>query len=277
MKKHLLLATDFSPHALNAWAYACYLAERLQASLQVVHAYLPLTPVPQTAAETREAIQARAARDPEPLYRLLRHRVPKAILQAVDMQFQLLEAAPVAGILHQMETQRPLMVVAGAKGRTTGQRKLLGSKVQAIAREGHIPVVVIPEGATFQHFHRILFASSAGIEDMWALDPLRELAEGCGAEIDCVYVSRSHQPNLEPLLTRLQERYRDVITHELLSFRQLVHPDVLQGLEEYLQQRPSDVLALHTRQGGLFEEVFTHRASIHLERLSQIPMMVFHR
>jgi nucleotide-binding universal stress UspA family protein len=277
MNRKLLVATDFSPYALNAWAYACQLAEHLQASLQVVHAHLPLTPVAVAAAEAEAAIAARAAGDPEPLYRLLRHRVARSTLQAVDMHFHLQEAAPVAGILHLAERISPLLVVAGAKGRSTDQRKLLGHKVQAIVREGTFPVLVIPEGASFLQFRRILFASSAGIEDMWALDPLRKVAAACQAEIDCLYVSRAHQPNFEPLLTRLNERYRNTLTRDALTFRQLVHPDLLQGLEQYLQQHPADVLALHARQGGLFEQAFTRRPSIYLKNLSQLPMMVFHR
>ena len=136
----ILVPLDFSPQSQEALDYACFIAARFGASVDVLHVWEPpanLEPwlpgdVDRVLQQERDRIDRDLARAIEP------HR-----LEALRVRAKLVADTPVRGILHETEGGGYDLVVMGTHGRTGLPRALLGSVAEQVVRRAHTPVLTV--------------------------------------------------------------------------------------------------------------------------------------
>jgi nucleotide-binding universal stress UspA family protein len=140
--RHILLATDFSPHAERAAYRALDLAERYQASLTFLHA------VEETVLYDQfydPIIPDRLKEDPR-LQDTAVERLRKLLEQIgapADCRQLVLSGSPRSVILGCAEAQQVDLIVAGRHGRG-GLRQLLGSTANALVHRARCEVLAVP-------------------------------------------------------------------------------------------------------------------------------------
>lgn len=138
---NIAVGIDFSDSSAGAMYHALALAERLGATLHLVH----VAPLQGSLAaptdlglnippEFEEAQQARE--------RLERMRVMLGGKTPVELHLRMDE--PVRGFLQLIQDLKPDMVVVGSHGRGTVMRLLLGSVSTQLAQRCPVPVLVVP-------------------------------------------------------------------------------------------------------------------------------------
>jgi len=138
---NILVGIDFSDSSAQAMHHAMALAERLGATLHLVH----ITPAQAHLAvptdiglnmpkEFEEVQQARERM--EHLRAMLGEKVP------VDLHLRMGE--PVRGLIDAIREIRPDMVVLGSHGRGAVMRILLGSVSTQVIHRSPVPVLVVP-------------------------------------------------------------------------------------------------------------------------------------
>jgi len=141
--KSILAPTDFSTHSERAVRYACQLAERLGASLHLLHVLSEILPagpdpllMPVMPAEYYADNEARAK---ETLDRLLDPAwgKPAAVVKVVRW------GSPVETIVGYALDQRIDLITVATHGRTGLSHVLLGSVAERIVREAPCPVLTI--------------------------------------------------------------------------------------------------------------------------------------
>ncbi len=138
MFKRILLATDGSPDAQQALAYASDLALRDGARVIVVHAF---DPVPAYLGDTaKERLLARHIAAGEEVA-----TESAATLQdaGVDVIVEILEGPPADAILKVAEVRGCDLIVMGSRGHGTLASLLLGSVSHRVLAHARIPVMII--------------------------------------------------------------------------------------------------------------------------------------
>jgi nucleotide-binding universal stress UspA family protein len=139
----ILAPTDFSRHSETAVRYACALAERLGATLHLLHVLSEVMPVgpdpmlapvlpPEFYRETEEASREALARLPDPSWG-----------KPVAVQISVRWGSPVDVIVDHAATHPTDLIVIATHGRTGLSHVLLGSVAERIVREAPCPVLTI--------------------------------------------------------------------------------------------------------------------------------------
>jgi universal stress protein A len=135
---NILVPIDFSERTEHALDYACMLAEKLGATVHLVHAIgaaLPELSVALTE-EMLETLRRDATAGLEKLAEPRRPRVAfgQLLIHPGDPRDAILEAA---------ESLRPDLIVIGSHGRRGVSRALLGSVAEDVVRRAPCPVLVV--------------------------------------------------------------------------------------------------------------------------------------
>jgi nucleotide-binding universal stress UspA family protein len=141
--KTILAPTDFSQHSEHAVRYACSLAERLGATLHLIHVLSEIIPAgpdpllmpvmpPQSYQENEQRAKEALQALPKPGW-----GKPPAVETAVRW------GSPVEAIVDYSREQAIDLIVIATHGRTGLSHVLLGSVAERIVREAPCPVLTI--------------------------------------------------------------------------------------------------------------------------------------
>jgi nucleotide-binding universal stress UspA family protein len=147
--RRILVATDFSEHADAALALALDLAERVGASVTVLHSYHAVIPkaVPPSGGGFRmPGSVARELRDQarEAVERLARERSRPGL----ELEGVAVEAPPAFAITSEAGRMPADLIVMGARGRSGLRRALLGSVAAKVLRTAPCPVLTVHASET---------------------------------------------------------------------------------------------------------------------------------
>jgi len=144
--KNILAPTDFSLHSEHALRYACALAERLDATVHLIHVLSEIVPAgpdpllmpvmpPQFYEENEQRAKETLASLPRPGW-----CQPKGLVTSVRW------GNPVDAIVEYSVEQPIDLIVIATHGRTGLSHVLLGSVAERIVREAPCPVLTIRHG-----------------------------------------------------------------------------------------------------------------------------------
>ena len=207
--KPIIVATDYSPAAKNAADYAAQLAKTTSSRLIVFHAWtlpavtgegmlLPVT-IDNLEDDHSAAVKAEAIRLEKDW------GIPVESWQSAGFAADELAAC--------CRENNARLVVMGMEHRG-GVGRLFGSVTTAFIGKKLIPVLVVPENATFSYPKTMLLATDLHTSGDWQeLEMLKEIAERFGSDIHILNaVEEAHVPGVQESLSgiRLEGRLREV-------------------------------------------------------------------
>lgn len=138
----ILCPVDFSPGSERAAVYAVELAEKLGASVMLLHAWeLPVYAVPDGAlafgTEVMMRVETVMTKEAEALAARLRKR-------GVDLQTRVVQGVPAIEIIRRTSELGAELVVMGTHGRTGLSHLLMGSVAERVVRTSEVPVLTVP-------------------------------------------------------------------------------------------------------------------------------------
>ncbi|WP_176956138.1 universal stress protein [Catalinimonas alkaloidigena] len=269
MIRGILVPTDFSTCAEQALHYALTLAERSGAYLvfcHTLHAPLATEPAPKRVQQLRHMRDAA-----EHNFQELQKRLP--MLGNLPSVFRIEEGNLQDHLRHCIPDDRIDLIVMGTRG-ADGIAELLGSNTSDTIRRAPCPVLAVPENAPLRPVRRIAFATDATALRPEALQPLADLVALLDAELQVVYVeATSARPGTaaHPNRSVLEAAFPQAS----VSFHQIAHPRVEEGLAIFMTQHATDLLAMMPRSHTFFDRLFkgshTHRMALH----STVPLFTF--
>ena len=134
--KHILYATDFSPHSNQAYFHAIALAEGHGAALTILHVYTP-KPIGMPGMEP--------ATEEEGLgisYWRAQLEQIRPVNDDIRVRHVLLEGDPAKEIIHYAMEEGIDLIVMGTHGRTGLERLLMGSVAENVVRGAPCSVLV---------------------------------------------------------------------------------------------------------------------------------------
>jgi nucleotide-binding universal stress UspA family protein len=146
--ERILVPVDYSPCSRAALQFAVELAERFQATLDIVHAWDKPSYVTEAVLMNKDPIsgkslihmiQENAEHDLADFLSSANEK-PGAVLQG-----RLVSGDPASALLHELKQGRHELVVVGTHGRTGLSRVLLGSVAEKLVRLSPVPVVTVPD------------------------------------------------------------------------------------------------------------------------------------
>lgn len=267
--KNILVPFDFSHHSRNALEYAAQLAAKANSKLCIFHAYdrsevLEGVKVA-TTVSAMEDVQKKLANQ---------YEIPEKNITGKVVQGEFIEE-----VLEFIGKGKFDMIALGTRGASGLKELLVGSYTVNLMQEvRNIPMLVIPEKASFDKIRNILLCSDLHeIADDNALDLVKEMAILYNADVRLAHVEKkggSKKPTYENVLERRREIH--IFEPEVdCTYKRIVANDILSGIKYYMDKKEdNDMVAMVYREHSFIETIFgmnhTHEMAYH----TTVPLLV---
>jgi nucleotide-binding universal stress UspA family protein len=266
--KRILVPTDFSDDARNASHYAAKLAEKLKASITLLHAYMLPTPVSEVpyvminAEEMQKENEEIATSEADKLR--TSYKVQVNYIVRLGFPSDEIEAV--------VEDDGADLVVMGMKGKGAIE-KIVGSTTTNTIKKIRNPLLIVPEKASYRDIKQITYATDYSYEvNPKIYAPLLELLKLFNGQLNIVHVEKSDEGKPQELSGELQlEKLFGDVAHK---FHTVTDAHVKHGIESYLKDHPTDLLVMVTHERSFWERMFGKSHTKEMVYNTHIPLLV---
>lgn len=285
--KKLLVPTDFSEDAARAVRYAIDLGQALEAELLLYHACfdpmldsdLPRWHADGDSGQQGELVlnqaQAQATRMMEDLQKSLQAEAPSLRVETlVEMGFAE-RNIPEVSLREGCD-----LIVMGTRGKGRVLKTFFGSVTASVMQRASTPVMVVPEGATFEPFRHVMYASdfdpADGVVVRQMLETLRPLDFG----LYTVFIYNDHghpyrKEDYQGLKEALQSHMHHVIPDARMDIVATGDHDLVQGLQRQLQENDVDLLVMTTHARNFVTRLMQPSQTKRMMFQTKTPLLVF--
>lgn len=268
---NILMPLDFSDASFNAAKYAASLANIFNTTLILVHVYtnpidideMPSGLLNQPNKELNEVKEDQL----NEYIQILRKKYTGRIKGIIK------EGLTTPAILNVAKNENVSLIVMGMKGKGKS-KSVFGSNTTSVMRKSSLPVLIVPQKAEFKSIEVITLASDfdtkTGLSNYWSL---RKIALKTNAFIQILNVRK-----ITSKLSTIEEanKLHTALAFENLSprFYMIKDENVGEGIEDFLKDNPSDILAMIARKRNLFGQIFEASHTRKMSYETEIPLLV---
>ena len=268
--KKILFPTDFSDAAQNALDYATALAKEHNAVIDLLHVYH--IPISDSGNVLPEYIQDMIDQgDKEAKRELERVVAPYIETGTIGRLITIYGLFTGIEITAAAKTDQYDLILMGTKGERSSMEKWMGSVTTEVMMNAPCPVLAIPVEAAYDTVSNIAYATAFEPSDQPMVEQLLNTAEQLHAQLHFVHVNtQSDKGNIEDIPTIKDNPYR------FTDFSVINNHSVMEGLDQYMENRRVDWLALFIPHRRLWERLFHSSFSKKMTFHCKIPLLVFH-
>lgn len=270
--KKILVPTDFSAIAGNAYAFAQELGRRQSAQIDVVHAYHPSFDYANPYLDLPAAEFDGMKRELLDLFVEEYSQDSGGVLAATK---PLLQVGFASETLVQLSKDYDLIVMG-----TTGEGNLLertfGSVSSHVSRFAHCPVLLVPGDYRFGDFTEVVFASNYQAADEAMIQELVQLTGTPPTNIHFVHVDKDKDTPYR--VEQLMHEQAKIAGQEGIGYTsvEIACPDVQEGIITYASDIGADLIVMGTLHRGFLERLFHKSVTRQIVFHTTVPLLVMH-
>lgn len=274
--KKILVPTDFSSIASNAFEHALGLAKLVEGELILLHTYeLPIVDN-QFALEnykevfdTLELANFERFKDEVPK---LREVASKQNAEHIPISHFLMDGDLLFTINNVVNEENIDYVVMGNSGASGWKDMFLGTNTGETISNIMVPVLSVPESAKYTKIETIGFTTRYREKDKVALSNVLKIARLAGAVVKCLYVQTKDSDNTKAIFKAWEDHFKN----EPVQFFILPSEEVNRTIEQFIDHQNIDVLAMLTYKRNFFQWIFTTSFTEKMSYHCAIPILAMH-
>lgn len=281
--KHILLPTDFSENAKNAYRFATALAKKFDAKLSVIHVYNPAVEltsfegIPMQAVAYRNEMINSLEKKLATFINLAPDREEEEFVPAPNLDAAVKEGLMVPSIAFFVEEEAVDLVVMGTKGESDWASKLFGSLTANVINNVSCPVLAVPKNTPLKEVKQISYATSLNVKDKDKIETILNYGKSLGSELKVIYVDdrmvnagdgRDEDFN--------REYFYKNIGNSQVPFEIIWAKDITKGIKAYFKDNAVDVIALTRSKFGFWRRLFNQSVTEDLMSEIPFPLLIFH-
>ena len=274
--KKILVPTDFSEVANNAFVHALELASKVDAELLLLHTYeLPIVDNQffpenyQTIFDSLEMAQFEKFKELVPkLHEIAEYRK----LQHVKFSHIIMDGDLVYNIKECINKEKIDMVVMGTSGATGWKEVFIGTNTGEVISSVSVPVLCIPAVADFNYIKNIGFTTRFREKDKEALTKTIEIAKLTNSKVKCLYVQTDASDVVDDKIKYWKEEFKN----DPIQFFVIPDEDVTTTILDFITNQEIDILAMVRHKRNFFVNLFETSLAEKMSYKSAIPVLVLH-
>lgn len=272
----ILVPTDFSKNAANALNYAIALAKKEKAKIILLHSLQSAYITPEVPAEyILEQLEAEEQGSLKQL-KTIAEKVTKAY--KVKCSYLCKQGFAVDVITDTIKNKKIDLVVMGTKGAGGLKAAFIGSNAAAVIEKSPVPVIAVPEKASFERIKNILYATDYRVTDTYALKSLVKIAKMFNAKIEVVHISDGEyvKQGEQELLNEFIKKTGSKVKYKKMTYHLLYSGSVEKKLEEYVKKKSINLLAMSTHPRNFIDKLFGKSVTKKMVYHTKVPLLAFH-
>lgn len=168
-------------------------------------------------------------------------------------------------------------IITGSSGTKGVIREITGSNVEEIVRKANAPVIVVKDEEVNFPFKNIVFVSNFEEDITDAFKQVISIANKCDARIHLLRINTETDYNniklgLDPIEIMLQN-FPTLKNYSMAVYNE---PSVETGINTFLEQHPTDLIAMVTHGKTGFLSLFSKSIAEGVTNHSTLPVMTIH-
>lgn len=274
--QHILVPTDFSPTAANAFRFAMAMAKEKSGEVSLLHVFHPHydTASPYAmmlSADLQSQKQWQADHFAQENYPSNGNANG---LSNVEVNINLKLGFAADEIISQ--SKEADLIVMGTTGDGNWLEHIFGSVSSQVARYSHCPVLLVPPGVAFKGFNTIVYASDSEVVDNSKLRSVVEWLEIPHADIHAVHVEKSYSEEYRMKRTEPQLASMVQPSNLNLTLTEVASTNTLKALNTYATDRNANLLIMCTTKRSLLENFFRRSLTKQMVLKAQMPILILH-
>lgn len=268
----ILIPTDFSKLSKVAVNYAAKIAMELDAELVLLNVlFLDAPPrASMSLKSVEDVLKGNAEIDSVQLINELKEQHKGNL----NITHKIILGNPVEDIVENYAVHNGIdLIIMGTKGATGLEKYIIGSNAAGVISNSSIPVITVPEHASFNGLKHIVYAT-----DMWDLNieakALVPLAQLFNSTIHIVHIIEPNSKKNIEIKTITTDLISE-LNYTKIKFKVVINDDIINGIDEYIADIKADLLAMFTRELTFFEKLFGKSVTRQMAFHSWIPMISF--
>lgn len=274
----ILVPTDFSDNAANAFRYALELAGVLPGKVKVVHIVYPDYDMgmdfPVVAAQvTEEKVQV--AR--EVMATFVREGMQAVFSdpeQAPDMETEVITGMPVEAIVRTCEAENHHLVVMGTRGDHSRWEQWVGTVAAGVVQQAPAHVLVVPEGAPYRSLERVACATDLQKADLFQVWKVAQLLREYSPSLYCVHVRTDSNGTAQLPPEELESFFTANMPSIDIRFFEIEGYSAGQSLIDFTRDQEVDLLVLFKPHRSPLERILRRSVTREMAIRSALPLLI---
>lgn len=270
----ILCPIDFSDASLNAIEFAVEIGKKFSSSIMLVHIF--------TEEDFNKIVgEASVGRSFKELLSLASTKLQKLeerinedyIPEGLDHCESFIGLGELPDRLSTLiKEDRYDLVVMGTTGISRVGGIFYGSNTEDVLEKIKIPILCVPEDASFSGFKKIVYASDFMREDKLAIQKVISFATVFNARINVLHINTGDD---DEVYNRFVEELKSFIEYKKISFiNKNFNDEVGLGIEEYMLEEKADLLVVFKKHRNFFDSMFHKSLTKTLSYSTDKPLFV---
>lgn len=274
--KNILISTDFSKNAEQAFIYALNIAQATKGKLFLANIHDIPTTFDYPHVYDFNKVESVIHKEVETNFKKLLKRYHAKERLESDIEFCVMENRSVVKGINTLVTMHQIdLLVVGIKGASRAREILMGSTSKALIKKSLCPVLLIPENASKPNFDSILFASDFQGKDIEALNQLIDLFAIYNPEITISHIGTKRESHPDQSFKSFKHWIQKNVDYEKLNFQPLLANDIYDRLNSYINDQKFNLLAIVEKEQDDFVSRLFHKDLIKkMDFHTTVPMLV---
>lgn len=286
-RKKILVSVDFSDYSMKACQVAFNIAHEIGAKVKILHVYhnfyypssFPFADTLKSVPD--EGMLRKARKQMLDLCIEIEENISKDIFPSVNYSYSLREGLVEEEIELFVKEYKPVLLVAGTKGKDNNKTHLLGSVTADIIEMTNVPVMAVPENSpinTIKDIKHIAFLTNLQQRDMVSFDMLVKLLKSyTDIRITLIHINRINKKGdklPEEQLAEMKRHFDSQYPQFNIGYKLIENPDLPLAINEYAAQEGVTLICLNTRKRNLFGRMFWPSLSRKVLFKSNVALLV---
>lgn len=273
----ILVPTDFSPAAQHAFSYALRMADRLEATIHLLHVIYPQVDsfdAPIIATQATRA-QIDAAKEVMTTFETAGiDRVKKDLTHLPVIQSNVEVGSAVAVINSVAEKELFPLIIMGTRGEHSTLEKLLGTVASGVVGHAVCPVVVVPETASLKNMMRVAYATDLQLADPYEIWRVAKLLAPFHTIMHVVHFGNEEKKGAAPRLEELESFFQENVPTLQIQFHQFAQEELTDDINAFADQYSIDLLVMYRTHRSFPDRLFHRSQTKQMSKKTKVPLLV---
>lgn len=244
--KTILVPTDFSAYANQATLVAVQLAAATEAKLIFQHNVITDMKWDTLPASKKLGFPEIIKKSQEAQNKM-KELLDSGAVKKVQATESITYGIPYEEIVAKAKRAKADLIVIGSHGNEKTERFYIGSTTQKVLREATCPVLMVKKDYEPKKWKKVAVCLNLNQKMHKPFKKIRDLVITLGATVQLIFINQPTESNDTHTINHLMDDF--IAKYPEIKFQKVIynHDDVAEGIHQYTQEHPVDLIALITR------------------------------
>lgn len=274
----ILCPIDFSAASLNAIEYAVRIAEKHNSILTLLNIFTEddfykLLKTDDTSFEFNELVEVARNKLKKLADEIIRESKRNGL---EDCNYFLKMGELEDNIINFAEEGHFNLIVMGTTGVSDITEAFFGSNTARVIESTSIPVLCVPEKASYSGLNKVVYATDYQWDDKKAIQQLILLMQPFKPHLKILHVGHSEKLLNKAMHQDYKEEIASYVDYHNMDFVYEVYEDEVNlGIDQYMLKENADLLVLLTKHRNFFEKLFNDSLTKQMSYFTDYPLLIY--